>query len=76
VVVNALVKDIINPLIGLIVQTKNLDSLTFTISKATFHYGNLISVIMSFVSILAVVYIFFKVMKLEKLDLPDEDEGK
>ena len=76
VVVNALVKDIVNPLIGLIVRTKNLDSLTVTVSKATFNYGNLISVLISFIAILAVVYVFFKVLRLEKLDIADEEEEK
>jgi large conductance mechanosensitive channel len=71
VVVGALVKDIINPLIGLVVQTKNLDALTFTVHKATFNYGNLISVIISFLVILAVVYLFFKILRLEKLDLEE-----
>lgn len=75
-VVNSLVSDLINPLIGLVIQTKNLDSLTFTLSEATFAYGHFISVIINFVVILAVIYLFFKVLGLEKLDLSEEEEEK
>jgi large conductance mechanosensitive channel len=74
VVVNALVRDIVNPLIGLILQTRNLNTLVFHINKATFRYGEFIAVIINFIIILAVVYLFFKVLRLEKLDVEEEKE--
>lgn len=73
-VVKSLVTDLINPLIGLVFQTKNLGTLTFTINQATFHYGNFIAVLINFVIVLAVIYLVFKVAKLEKLDIPEEDK--
>ena len=72
--VTSLVSDLINPLIGLVIQTKNLDSLTFTLSKATFHYGHFIGILINFIVILAVVYFGFKLLRLEKLDLEEEEE--
>ncbi len=74
VVVNSLVNDLINPLIGLIIQTKNLNNLVFHVGKATFSYGNFISVVINFLIILAVVYFIFKVLKLEKLDVEEEED--
>ncbi len=75
-VVNSLVTDLINPVIGLIVGNKNLDTLVFTVGKATFNYGHFIGVLINFIIILAVIYFLFKVLKLERLDLPKEDEEK
>lgn len=74
VVVNSLVNDLINPLIGLIIQTKNLNNLVFHVRKATFSYGNFISVVINFLIILAVVYLIFKVLKLEKLDVEEKED--
>jgi len=74
VVVTALVRDLVNPLIGLILQTRNLNTLVFHINKATFRYGEFISVLINFAVILAVVYIFFKVLRLEKLDIEEEKD--
>lgn len=73
-VVKSLVTDLINPLVGLVFQTSNLNSLTFTINKATFNYGNFLGVLIDFVIVLAVIYLVFKVAGLEKLDLPEDDE--
>lgn len=73
-VVAALVNDLINPLIGLILQTKNLNTLVFHVSKATFKYGEFIAVLINFIVILAVVYLLFKVLRLEKLDIEEEEE--
>ncbi len=74
VVVNALVTDLINPIIGAIVGQASLDTLTFTIGDAVFNYGHFIGVLINFVIILAVVYLIFKVLRLEKLDLEEEEE--
>ena len=69
VVGNALVADFINPIIGAIAGSVNLDSLTFQVGDAVFGYGHFISVLINFLIILAVVYLIFKVLRLEKLDL-------
>ncbi|MBN2168217.1 MAG: MscL family protein [Actinobacteria bacterium] len=72
--VNSIVNDLINPLIGLIIRTNNLDTLTFTIGDAVFKYGNFLGVLINFIAILLVVYVGFKVLKLEKLDMKDDEE--
>jgi len=74
VVVNALVTDLINPIIGAIVGQGSLDTLTFTIGDAVFHYGHFIGILINFVIILAVVYLIFKVLRLERLDIEEEEE--
>jgi large conductance mechanosensitive channel len=73
-VVNSLVTDIINPFIGMIIGTNNLNRLTFTVGDAVFRYGSFIAVLINLVIILAVVYFGFKALRLEKLDLAEEEE--
>jgi large conductance mechanosensitive channel len=70
-VVTALIGDFINPVIGLIIGQANLDTLTFTVSNATFNYGHFISVLINFAVILAVIYFGFKALRLEKLDVKE-----
>ena len=72
--VTALVSDFINPIIGVVVGNANLDSLTFAIGDATFNYGHFISVFINFAAILAVVYFGFKALRLERLDIEEEEE--
>lgn len=73
-VVTALVGDLINPIIGAIIGQGSLDTLTFTIGDAVFNYGHFIGVLINFVVILAVVYLIFKMLRLEKLDIEEEEE--
>jgi large conductance mechanosensitive channel len=56
-VVTALVKDLLTPLIAIPGKT-DFSSLHFTINKSTFHYGDFINVLISFVSIAAAVFFF------------------
>jgi len=72
-VVTALVNDLINPLKGLVLQTRNLNTLVFHIGKATFRYGDFINVLINFTVLLAIVYLLFKVLCLEKLDIVEEE---
>jgi large conductance mechanosensitive channel len=65
-VVNALVRDILTPLIAAIFGKPDFSSLTFTIHKSTFRYGDLINSVISFVLIAAAVY-FFVVAPLNRL---------
>ena len=73
-VVASLVSNLINPLIAMIFGKPDLSSLTFTINHAVFHYGAFINALIDFMVILAVVYVLFKVLGLEKLDLEEEEE--
>lgn len=72
--VNALVTDLINPIIGAIIGKVTLDELTFTIGKSVFKYGHLIGVLINFLLILSVVYVLFKVLRLERLGLEEEKD--
>jgi large conductance mechanosensitive channel len=55
-VIQALIADIITPLIGAIGGKPNFSQLTFTINKSHFFYGSFINALLSFVIIAAVVY--------------------
>src|ERR1700746_2003343 len=68
-VVNSLVKDIINPIVGLVLPTGNLQSLNATVTSpvsgkpSVFLYGDFISQIIYFVIIALVVFIMYKQLK-------------
>lgn len=73
-VVSALVEDLINPLIGIILgKAGNLSDYMFTVqgTGATIKYGNLISVIIDFLAVLLVIYLVFVKSPLNKLDKKD-----
>ena len=55
-VVQALIADIITPLIAAIAGKPNFASLSFTINKSQFHYGSFFNAVLSFVIIAAVIY--------------------
>ena len=55
-VVDALVKDIITPLIAAIGGKPDFSQLTFTINNSKFLYGDFVNAVVSFVIIAAVVY--------------------
>jgi large conductance mechanosensitive channel len=57
-VVQALVKDLITPLIGAIGGKRDFSNLAFTINKSHFLYGDFINALLAFVIIAAVVYFF------------------
>jgi large conductance mechanosensitive channel len=72
-VVDQTVASFINPVLGLVLPgTGNLADKTFTVSvgskDAVFAYGAFISVLISFVTVAALVYFGVKALKLEKLD--------
>src|SRR5205814_3972625 len=68
-VVNSLVKDLINPIVGLILPTGNLSSLNATVTSpvsgkpSVFLYGDFISQIIYFIIIALVVFIMYKQLK-------------
>jgi len=57
-VVNALVKDIITPLIAAIGGKPNFAGLNFTIHHSVFAYGDFINALMSFLIMASVVFFF------------------
>ena len=59
-------KDIITPIIAAIVGKPDFSSLTFTINKSTFLYGDFINAVIDFVLVAAAIY-FFVVVPLNKL---------
>src|SRR2546427_10857325 len=60
-VITAFVKDLVTPLIAAFGGQPNFGSLSFTINKSTFLYGDFINALLSFLVIAAVIY-FFVVM--------------
>jgi len=57
-VVNALVKDILTPIIAAIFGKPDFSTLTFTIHKSHFFYGDFINALISFASIALAVFLF------------------
>ena len=57
-VVTALVADLITPLIAAIFGSQDFSSLTFTINGSTFHYGDFINALITFVLIATAVFFF------------------
>ncbi len=60
-VVNALVSDILTPLIGAIAKVPDFSNLTFTLNDSIFPYGHFINTLISF--LLVATAIFFFVVK-------------
>jgi large conductance mechanosensitive channel len=56
--VNALVEDLITPIIAAIIGQPDFSQLTFTINHSVFHYGAFLNAVISFVSIAAAVFFF------------------
>jgi len=75
-VVSSLVTDVINPLIGVAFGggVKSLDSAAFKIGKSKILYGHFLGTLLDFLIMAAVVYFFFKAIRLERLDL--KKDGK
>ena len=66
--VAALVTDIINPLLGLVLNSVNLNKSYFAVGKAKLLWGSLASDFINFLVIALVVYFGVKWLKLDKLD--------
>lgn len=76
--VSAIVNDLVNPLIGAITGTGNgLAALAYTVpfTQITFKWGDFLSNLIEFVSILAVVYVIFvKTPIIRDIDRKPEDK--
>lgn len=64
--VNAIVKDLLNPFIGAIAKVPDFSGLKFTINGSQFLYGDFLNVFISFVIVAATVY-FFVVLPVNTL---------
>jgi len=72
-VVTAVVTDLVNPLLGVLLGAAgNLKEYYFAIGSAKIMYGDLLSVLIDFLVIAAVVYYGVKLLKLDKLDKKKE----
>ncbi len=67
VLVQGFVKDIITPLLAIPGSGQDFFSYTFTVGHGTFHYGDVINLVIAFVVIAAAVY-FALVLPLQKLE--------
>jgi large conductance mechanosensitive channel len=65
-VVQALVKDMITPVIAAIGGTKHFENSSFTVHNSQFLYGDFINTLISFLIVAAVVF-FFVVQPINKL---------
>ena len=65
-IITALVADLITPLIAAIGGEPSFSALAFTVNTSTFHYGNFINALISFVIIAAVIY-FLVVLPVTKV---------
>lgn len=61
-IVNSLVKDLINPLIGLFIGKIDLSNLKFTIGEATFKYGSFLNAVINFLIIALAVFFLIKLV--------------
>ena len=61
-IVNSLVKDLINPLIGLFIGKIDLSNLKFTIGEATFKYGSFLNAVINFLIIALVLFFLIKLV--------------
>lgn len=65
-VIDAIVADLITPLIAAVAGKQDFSSLTFSINDSVFRYGDLLNQVLSFVIIAAVIF-FFVVTPLNAL---------
>ena len=81
-VVNSLVKDLIMPIIAMIIGKPDFNDLTFTINDAVFRYGSFLTQVITFTAIAAAVFFFVvkplqmvmeKARKQEEAGMSDEE---
>ena len=57
-VVTALVRDLLTPIVAVVIGKPDFSSLMFTINHSTFRYGDFINYLIAFISIAAAVFFF------------------
>lgn len=65
-VVNALVKDLLTPLIGAVAKVPDFSAMFFTINGSKFMYGDLINALISFFLVAVAIY-FFVILPMNAL---------
>lgn len=73
--VNAMVKDLLTPLIGAIARVPDFSGLKFTINESQFLYGDFLNALISFLIVAATVY-FFVVLPINTLMSKAKKEEK
>ncbi len=79
-VVDSLVANIFNPIIGTVIGGESLGAKAFclesadSVCTAKVGYGQVLSSLLSFVLLLAIIYFLIKGLKLDKLDKVDKKE--
>lgn len=66
--VQSLVGDVINPLLGLLLDARSLEKATVMIGDAEVRWGSFLATVIDLVIIAAVVYFGVKWLKLDKID--------
>lgn len=72
-VVSSIVDDLINPVVGLLlgrISGGNLETAEIRVGEVIFTWGHLVSTLIDFTIVAAVIYFVIKGLKLDKLDLP------
>ncbi len=77
-VVNALVRDLVTPIIALIFGKHDFSRLSFTINGSTFAYGDFINYLITFLSVAAAMFFFVivPINRLMALRAQDDPETK
>ena len=65
-VINSLVNDLVMPIIGIFGGSPDFSANTFTINGSVFHWGNFVTVVISFI-IVALVLFFFVIRPMNAL---------
>ena len=74
--VNSIITNLVNPIIGtLIGKGENLSAYTYTVphTAITFGWGSFVSDLITFITILLVIYLIFVKSPINKLDKPKEE---
>lgn len=74
--VNSFVVDIINPLLGLLLGKVNLTNATLKVGTAVVAWGSFVSALIDFLVVALVVYLGFKVLRLDRMDIDKKKREK
>lgn len=75
-IVKSFVSNLINPLIGLFVQSSALESLSFTVGKAQFTYGAFLNDVLNFLVTAFVLFLLIKFINTLFVKQKKEEEQK
>ncbi len=73
--VAALVEDIVNPILSVALgATDNLRDATLRLGEVAIKWGDFLSITIDFIVIAAVVYLLVTVLRLDRLDVKEEEK--